>query len=183
MKTLVRCRACGYIMAESDVADLCPACGLPKTVFEPYKDKISEKRRKLIDLHIHPIVVHFPPVSAIGVFGGLVMSFFVGDPWQSYFLGTADISILLMPFTLMAALASGFFDGRLRFKKVSTPLLRKKIIVGMICFVLSLVLTGVWVTSKFANPALLLLIAGGCLVCNTYLGRLGAALMDAMLPG
>ena len=183
MKTLVRCRACGYIMAEGDVEDLCPACGLPKTVFEPYKDKVSEQRRKWIDLHIHPIVVHFPPVSAIGVFGGLIMSYLVGEPWRSYFLGTVEISILLMPLTLLAALVSGFFDGRLRFKKATTPLLRKKIIAGIVCFILSLGIVGLWYGSSFDNPALMLLLSAGCLACNTYLGRVGATLMDAILPG
>ena len=183
MKSLVKCRACGYIMDEGDVTDSCPACGLPKTVFEPYKDKVSEKRRKLIDLHIHPIIVHFPPVLAIAVVGGLVLSFLLGDPWRVKLLGTAELCIVLMPASLLAALASGFFDGRLRFKKVTTPLLRKKIAAGVSCFVLSLILLGLWAVSRFDSPVLMLLVSGGCLVCNTYLGRVGATLMEAVLPG
>ena len=183
MKTLVRCRACGYVMAEGDVEDLCPACGLPKTVFEPYKDKVSEQRRKWIDLHVHPIVVHFPPVSAIGVFGGLILSYFVGDPWRSYLLGAVELSILMMPLSVLAALASGLFDGKLRFKKVGTPLLRNKMLAGVACFVLSLGLVALWATSKLDSPILMLALSAGCLACNTYLGRVGARLMDAILPG
>lgn len=183
MKTLVRCRACGYVMSESDVGDLCPACGLPKTVFEPYKDKVSESRRNLVDLHVHPIVVHFPPVLAIAIAGGLVLSPVLSAPWQASLRGAIELSILLMPLCLLAALASGFFDGRLRFKKVTTPLLRKKMLAGGICLLLSLGLCGVWATTRLDSTGLLLVLSVGCLACNIYLGRVGATLMDAILPG
>ena len=163
--------------------DLCPACGLPKTVFEPYKDKVSEQRRKLIELHIHPIVVHFPPVSAIGVFFGLLMAQLVGEPWKAYFLGTVEISLLLMPFTVLAALVSGFIDGKLRFKKVSTPLLRKKMLAGTVCLVLSLTITIIGMTDRYESLPVMLALSAGCLACNTYLGRVGGKLMDAILPG
>lgn len=170
-------------MEEGDVKDLCPACGLPKTVFEPYKDKVSEARRKLIDLHVHPVVVHFPPVFSIAVVGGLILSYLLGEPWRSTLLGAVELSIVLMPLSLLASLASGFFDGRLRFKKVSTPILKNKMIAGGACFALSLCLFAVWAFSRLDSPLLLLLLAGGCLACNTYLGRVGATLMDAILPG
>ena len=183
MKNLVRCRACGYIMAEGDVEDLCPACGLPKTVFEPYKDKVSEQRRKWIDLHIHPVVVHFPPVSAIGVFFGLLAAQLVGDPWRSYFLGTVEISLLLMPFTVLAALVSGFIDGKLRFKKATTPVLRKKMIAGVVCLILSVTLSVIGLTNRYESLPVMLALSAGCLACNTYLGRIGSKLMDAILPG
>ena len=170
-------------MEEDGVKDFCPACGLPKTVFEPFKDKVSESRRKLIDLHIHPVVVHFPPVLAIAVAGGLILSYLVGEPWRSALLGAVELSIALMPAALLAALVSGFFDGRLRFKKATTPILRKKMIAGGTCLVLSLGLFAVWTVTRLDSPALLVLLAGGCLACNTYLGRVGATLMDAALPG
>ena len=31
------CKPCGYVMKESELEDVCPACGLPKKVFEQYK--------------------------------------------------------------------------------------------------------------------------------------------------
>lgn len=183
MKNLVRCRACGYVMEEGGVKDLCPACGLPKTVFEPYKDKVSAARRQLIDLHIHPVVVHFPPVFALATVGGLLAAPFAAEPWKAFLLGAVELSIALMPLSLLAALASGMFDGRLRFKKVTTPILRSKLLAGGICFVLSLGLLGVWAATGLERPLPLLLLSAGCLACNTYLGRVGATLMDAILPG
>ena len=40
---LVRCRACGFIMEEEKLGDVCPACGIPRKAFEPYKETMSKK--------------------------------------------------------------------------------------------------------------------------------------------
>jgi hypothetical protein len=183
VKALVKCRACGYIMAEGDVADSCPACGLPKTVFEPYKEKVSEKRKNLIDLHIHPIVVHFPPVFALAILGGLLFASWVGEPWRANLMGTVELSIVLLPPSLIAALVSGLFDAKLRFKKTSTPLLRRKMIAGGIFFTLSLGILGLWIAARFDHAGIIMLLGVACLGCNTYLGRVGATIMDSILPG
>ena len=56
---LVRCRPCGYVMKKSELGTgVCPACGLPHTVFEPYREKVSAKRLFLLGLDIHPIAIH-----------------------------------------------------------------------------------------------------------------------------
>jgi len=183
LKAMVKCRACGYIMVEGEVGDCCPACGLPKTVFEPYKEKVAPQRKKWIDLHIHPIVVHFPPVFAIAILGGLFMEGWVGEPWHADLMGTVELSILLMPASLIAALASGLFDGELRFKKVSTPLLVHKAIAGGIFTGLSLIILGLWVMGRFDHSGIMMFLSAACLGCNTYLGRVGATLMEAILPG
>ena len=183
MKTMVKCRACGYIMEEGDMKDLCPACGLPKTVFEPYKEKVAEGRKKWIDLHIHPIIVHFPPVFAVAIVGGLLLAGRVGDPWRGDLMGAVELSILLMPVSLLAALVSGLFDGKLRFKKTKTPLLIHKMIAGGIFFGLSLVILGLWAADRFDHSGTMVVLSAACLGCNTYLGRVGATLMEAVLPG
>lgn len=170
-------------MAEGDVRELCPACGLPKTVFEPYKDKVAEGRRSLIDLHVHPIVVHFPPVFAIAIAAGLFLAGWVGEPWRGNLLGAVELSIVLMPASLLAAFASGLFDGKLRFKKATTPLLIHKMIAGGIFFGLSLVILGLWAVARFDYSGIMMAMAAVSLGCNTYLGRVGATLMDATLPG
>ena len=55
---LVRCRPCGYVMKKSELGTgVCPACGLPHTVFEPYREKVSAKRLFLLGLDIHPIAI------------------------------------------------------------------------------------------------------------------------------
>ena len=37
---------------------------VPGKMFEPYTDKISEQRKKILDRHIHPIMVHAPQAFA-----------------------------------------------------------------------------------------------------------------------
>ena len=51
---LVRCRPCGYVMKKSelDKIGVCPACGLPHNVFEPYREKVSPKRLFILSLDI-----------------------------------------------------------------------------------------------------------------------------------
>ena len=73
MKTFIRCKACGFIMDASHLKDVCPACGLPKTVFEPYTKKISSKRKFIIDQHIHPVSVHFPQVFIVVIMFMLIL--------------------------------------------------------------------------------------------------------------
>ena len=55
---LVRCRPCGYVMKESELGDVCPACGLPRNVFEPYRERVSANRLFILGLDIHPIAIH-----------------------------------------------------------------------------------------------------------------------------
>ena len=43
---MVRCKACGFLMKEGKLGDRCPACGAPKTAFEPYKDPMAWNRRR-----------------------------------------------------------------------------------------------------------------------------------------
>ena len=54
------CRPCGYVLKESELGDVCPACGLPRKVFEDYKERMSPGRSKILQLDLHPIAVHFP---------------------------------------------------------------------------------------------------------------------------
>jgi rubredoxin len=44
MKELVRCRPCGFVMDADKLGDVCPACGLPRKVFEPYRERVSLNR-------------------------------------------------------------------------------------------------------------------------------------------
>lgn len=52
---LVRCRPCGYVMKKvHSEREFVPACGLPHTVFEPYREKVSAKRLFLLGLIFTP---------------------------------------------------------------------------------------------------------------------------------
>ena len=150
MKDYVRCKACGYIMERSKLGDKCPACGVSATMFEPYDDKLSEKRRRLLDIHVHPIVVHFPQAFAA-------------------FLA-----------------AAGIFDGKLRFRRLDTPSLRRKMLFGGIFFFLAcaqaLVVLVAGLETDASLAAFTLLDAAGLAVA-VKLGLLGAPLFVAKFPG
>jgi hypothetical protein len=47
------------VLKESELGDVCPACGLPRKVFNDYKERMSPGRNKFLHLDLHPIAVHF----------------------------------------------------------------------------------------------------------------------------
>ena len=132
MATYIRCRACGYVMDEAHLKDSCPACGLPKTVFEPYTKKIAPRRKFLLDQHFHPIAVHFPQVFLLLAAFMPLLSLVATEPVRAEFLAIAKWSVLVLPVTVLVGFLTGLFDGQLRFKKVRTPLLLNKMIAGII---------------------------------------------------
>ena len=80
---------------------------------------------------------------------------------------------------------SGMLDGKTRFRRYTTPILKRKIFIGGVFLVLSLLLpaaTQVGPQSVAADVTVLLLSAG-CLVCSMFLGLLGASLLEAKFPG
>ena len=97
MRKLVRCKACGFIMQENELREKCPACGAPKTVFEPYTDTVGEKRRRLLDMDLHPMMVHFPTSFIVAILLQTMAGLRLGQPigrgvrlrWRRVFRNTA----------------------------------------------------------------------------------------------
>lgn len=185
MKTYVRCKACGYIMDEAHLKDVCPACNLPKTVFEPYTKKISPQRKFLLDQHFHPIAVHFPQVFMAVILFMLGLSFVVADPLRSEFLIAAKFSLIALPFSVFLGFITGLYDGKLRFKTLKTPLLINKIIVGIVFQVLSCLMLWLYLANGFTatNIVILIVLSIVSTGCAIYLGRAGSPMFDSFLPG
>jgi uncharacterized membrane protein/rubredoxin len=186
MKEYVKCKSCGYIMEAAKLGDKCPACGVPAKMFEPYDDKVSEKRRKLIDLHIHPVIVHFPQAFAsLLLVVGIVLFFAIGS-FRTLLLDTATVLGILLPFSVAAAFVAGLFDAKTRFRKLTSPILRRKMLLGVIFFVASCgtaLLVGLaGLESGAALVGFTMLCAVG-LGCGLGLGLLGAPLFIAKFPG
>jgi uncharacterized membrane protein len=184
MQNYVRCKACGYIMKEGS-ADVCPACGVPGTAFEPYKLTISEKRKKILDLHLHPIIVHFPQAFALFAFALLVGAYLFGNPLKDTLVTTSKVVITLLPFSVFFGFLSGILDGKARFKKLKAPFLKQKIILGS-TFIIFSTISAIFI--YFADPSgftwlieiFLLLI---CTALSALLGKTGASLAESKLPG
>ena len=185
MKNFIRCKACGFIMDEKHLKDLCPACGLPKTVFEPYTKKISSTRKFLIDQHLHPVSVHFPQVFTLVILFMLILSFWVDNPLRDDFLTAAKLSILAFPFSVLFGFITGLIDGKIRFNKLTTPLLINKIIAGTLLQVLSILIFALYLANGFTTTNMFMMIVLSILsaACGVYLGKTGSSMFDSIMPG
>jgi rubredoxin len=183
MGRLVRCRVCGLIIDESKLKDKCPACGFPRTVFEPYEEKMSIKRKKLLNLDLHPILVHFPEAFSTIIFLLTLFTLIAPALYRDQILGTILILSFLLPFFTVLAIFSGIIDGKTRFKKLKTILLIRKIIIGTIFLILAilLILTGISYGIVEIKLVFMLLLSLGCLICGTLLGLIGKTLNNALI--
>jgi len=182
---LVKCKPCGYITDESKLGDVCPACGVSSKLFEPYKDKVSAKRRKLIDLDLHPIAVHFPQTIAVFIFQLIIVNMmFPSFKGYEITLLIQFLSILL-PFAVFGAWISGIIDGKIRFKKLKTPALVKKIILGTSMLITSILVPIFALNYEFtiSTKILILISSGVSLGIAIQLAVIGKKLMYAEMPG
>jgi ribosomal protein L37E len=185
MTEMVRCRACGYITKETSVKKVCPACGLPETVFEPYQEKISKNRQLILGLNLHPISVHFPQALAILIPIMLAASWLPFEDLSLQLLISARLLIVILPFSVAGAIFAGLIDGKARFKKLTTPYLLKKIIVGFLFLVLSTVMAILTFVMESGPSSFYLILAMsvGCAICTTILGKIGGKIMSSKING
>lgn len=182
MQQMVICRSCGYIMAQSKVKDDCPACGVKAKMFVPHDERISTRRKFLLMLDIHPVLVHFTQAYTATILVLALLAMIVKPGWLERITAVVVVLGYALPFTVVAAFASGMFDGKIRFRKVATPLLVKKMVLGSLCFVLT---CGVFVC-VMCQPLPLVPIAvlsALAMVCASILGVWGVSLLNSRFPG
>lgn len=179
------CKPCGYVMKESELEDICPACGLPKKVFEQYKERMSPGRSKILHLDLHPIAVHFPQTLLVFLLQALVINLIFPNFFPEVLLGAARFAGAIFPFTVVAAFISGLVDGKLRFKSVTTPILKKKIIYSVIMTIASVFTPFlVWTDIDNLPSKIMLMVCGSiALFCGIVLGHAGKRLMNIGMGG
>ena len=181
MKELVRCRPCGFVMEADKLGDVCPACGLPRKVFEPYREKVSRNRLMLLNLDLHPIAIHLSQTLVIAIpFFVILKNFFSGFQ-PEIVKNVLSFSTFVFPFTLALAITTGVIDGLTRFKTLATPLLRVKIIFSFIILTLSIIIFFVAPNEK--NYILTLILSILSLAAGVQLGLWGKKLINVILPG
>lgn len=182
---LVICKVCGYIMKESDVKDVCPACGVPAKAFEPYQPKISKERERILSLHLHPIILHFPQAVVVFAFLlSLIAPFFHGQ-WYTYVEICMKFNVFLLPLCILGGFLTGLIDGKMRYKSIHRPILMKKIYLSIVFLGLSIIAAGITLfatlgTAIFVLLDLLLLID---MIVAIVLGRIGSGLTQPIYPG
>lgn len=185
MNSLSRCKACGYIMETDQIKGVCPACGLSDKVFEPYKLTISEERYKFLALHIHPIILHFPQAFVVTAFGLLVLSLvFTGQMLENIMIIT-KFNLLFLPLLVILGALSGIKDGKMRFKKVTTPILKYKIMLSVVFLVLSIVaaILVFVLPVNLISKLILIVLTGAASGVAVVLGKAGGKLMDSIMNG
>jgi rubredoxin len=186
MKNYVRCKACGYIMQEGKVGDRCPACGAPKSAFEPYDDPMSPRRRTLLNLDIHPVLVHFPVSLTSAVLAFLILTAFLAGSAHAMLVDTVKILVLVLPALVIVTGAGGIIDGRIRFRKIKNSLILKRKILGAcsLFVVLAAQTVVIWVvgfsSAGIAAAAVLAAIAVGIII---VLAKMGMGIRVAAFPG
>ena len=182
MAELVKCKSCGFVMEAGKVHDVCPACGVPAKMFEPYVDPVSDKRRFILGLDIHPIIVHFPQAFGATVFVFSAALFFIQGQLRDYITSALTVISFLLPAILVFAFLSGLFDGTVRFRKLRSPFIIQKIIWASVFTLLSAVYLAVLLKTGFSAVSLTL-ISAGMLGSSTVLGLIGTKLVSAKFPG
>lgn len=185
MSELVRCRPCGYVMEADKLGDVCPACGMPRKVFEPYRERVSSNRLLILNLDLHPIAIHFSQAFV----GAIPLLFLLTALFPGFYVGELTtinkVMIITLPLTMIIALSSGMVDGYTRFKTFNTPMLIRKIILSGIITVLSCIASALVIMNGLTtkNTVAVVLLILGCLACAVTLGLMGKKLLNVILPG
>lgn len=181
MKELVRCRPCGFVMEADKLGDFCPACGMPRKVFEPYREKVSPNRLRLLNFDLHPIAIHLSQSLVIAIPMLIIFTKLFPGLQTEVLKSVLVFSVTLFPFTLLLAIITGIVDGLTRFKSLATHLLRVKIIFSLIILTLSVTIFFTSAHEEFYILTLVLSILS--LAAGIRLGLWGKKLINVILPG
>lgn len=178
---LLRCRPCGYVIHEDKLGAVCPACGLPRKVFEPYRERISPNRKKILALDLHPIAIHLSQTFAGFIPLLIIITWTAPTFYPETIIPSLNFMIVLYPFTLIIAMISGIIDGLTRFKTMKTPLIRRKAWLGGAVTLISFVMLYIFTPGEYSIGIFILSIY--CLASAVFLGLWGKQLLDVILPG
>jgi hypothetical protein len=186
MAALVRCRSCGFITGQSRVKDVCPACGVPARNMLEYTDPLSVKRRRILTLDIHPVIDHFSEAFSFSVLVLSVAGLFVRGSLDTYLFDTLITMSFFTPLAVLLSFLTGLMDGKIRFRRVTTPILTRKMILGTLFFIFCSFMLVLALQPGFPDGCLLkiyVVLSIGAFLCGFFLGLLGRGLLLAELPG
>ena len=169
----VICRVCGYIEEASKANEACPACGFPPTVWMEFKPRrLNEKRERLLDLHLHPICVHFPIVATTGSFFVPIIALFTSPEVSQNLFNIVTWVTMLLPFLVILGGVSGAIGGQMRYKTLKAKYMKEKIYLSIAYFILSCVQAYLAFTQGVnADNAYIMIILG--IIGSALAGKLG----------
>lgn len=173
-------------MEKGKLHGVCPACGVPEKMFEPYIEKIAPFRKFVLSLDLHPIMVHYPQAFSMSVFLLSLLALCTAGGLHDKIVSTIVVLGGALPITVVLALCAGIYDGTIRFHRVTTPILKKKIAVGALFLFFSCAICGAAVFAPLSTRQSLLTMTGlslAAIACGGFLSRLGTSLLNAKFPG
>lgn len=186
MKEFMRCKSCGFVMEKGKLHGVCPACGVPEKMFEPFSERIAPRRKLILSLDIHPVLVHFPQSFSVTVLVLSLLAFVVNGQVRDAILCADAVLAVALPLTVALAFCAGLIDGKVRFRRVTTPLLVKKTIFGSLFFLFSCAICAMALALPLHARSTLAAIAGAdvlALACASYLAVVGVSLLNSKFPG
>ena len=186
MNELVICKSCGFVMEKPGLKDKCPACGVLARMFEPYVDRMAPSRRRILKLDLHPILVHFTQAftATIPVLG--LLTFVCSPQVQASLRGAITVLSAALPLVVLLTFLAGLLDGKIRFRRVTTPLLKTKILCGLsllVCSIAILLVVVLRAQMDTTTIASILALSVPAVACSTYLALLGVRLTNSAFPG
>jgi uncharacterized membrane protein len=173
-------------MEKSKLRDKCPACGVAAKMFEPYTEKISPKRKLILSLDLHPILVHFPQAFIISIFTLSLIALAAQGSLRATIASAITVLGVALPFVVAGAFVAGLIDGKVRFRRVTTPILKQKMALGALFFLFSCgILAAVLLQHMAASAPIIIvaLLSLPALGCATLLGLLGTSILNSKFPG
>ena len=185
MSEFVRCKPCGYVSRKGALRRVCPACGAGLSAFEPYEDRVSARRRLILSLDLHPILVHAPQTFATLLPGLALVAMLFPAFYSAELCAVVCFTSLVLPVSVVGAIVSGLIDGKVKFKRLGVPLVVRKIIVGACLLIVSTLNAAIIVVGGFQDGTRPLVVSLGVasLVCAVLLGTSGKNLILPILPG
>jgi len=185
MAEMVRCKPCGYVTRKDKLRRVCPVCGAKLSAFEPYSDDVSARRRFILNLDLHPILVHAPQTFAVLLPALMVAMWFFPDFYPGELKTVACFSALVLPLGVVGSILSGLIDGRVKFKRLSPPLLRLKIALGAGMLAVTTVNAAVVLSGGYtpATEPWVFGLAAASLVLAVLLGANGKKLIAPIVAG
>jgi hypothetical protein len=185
MKKRVVCKVCGYVMDADKLGDKCPACGVAAKAFQEFVPTIAPKRELWLSFDLHPVIVHFPVAFSVTVFLLAIVFGLTGGGAHNLIGGAVIVLAVCLPFTVVGGMVTGLLDGNVRFKKINTPLLIRKIVLGVFFFVFSAGMIVVAFAAGIETPLGWLAFLAcnlGAVACAVFLGLIGSKLVPAKMP-
>ena len=166
------CRVCGYIEDVKYKDQPCPACGFPPTVWMEYKPRrINPKREKMLNLHLHPICVHFPIVGTTGSFFVPIIAFLIPSIAPTLFHVVTLVTMILPVLVILGGI-TGYMGSKLRFKTASAKYPKQKIYLTIIYFIISCIQSYMAVAHGVnADNAWIMIILG--IIATIFAAKLG----------